>query len=337
MLSACSRGSSAAITAGPADVYAGAPSVADLRTQLGGSDWWPGPPTFGILPLNAASTPPEVRFFVILRFANVGTAEKMEIEYTIYDKTSIASTRMSNLKARLGAGVKGPTVGDQVLYYGQQRSSGGAPFETITFIRVGQAVIEAVWDRKDDFPNASQLGKIGGAVVAKFRKVLAGKVRATPSTGSDAALLPPAGPYITKLGSASLPIEVVPLLLNATAPLQLVQLFRSRGVTDLTYGDYVLNADTRMEVRATEITFSSSVDAGSLLDLFRGSSTLNSNGVLSIYDTVAGPGQYELVFSSGDKLGLLICRSTSELEAASRACEAPMENVAAAWKATLGG
>jgi hypothetical protein len=41
-------------------------------------------------------------------------------------------------------------------------------------------------------------------------------------------------------------------------------------------------------------------------------------------------------FAAGEKGAMLICQSTSNTEAASRACEAPLSRVTAAWKLSLG-
>jgi hypothetical protein len=43
------------------------------------------------------------------------------------------------------------------------------------------------------------------------------------------------------------------------------------------------------------------------------------------------------LFSSGAKAAILVCRATSAVEAASRACESPLSRIGPAWMLTLSG
>src|SRR6266849_2918692 len=159
LLMSCAKlGSSAGSNVQPADIYAAGPTVADVRTLFGDSNWWPGPPSFEVRPLDAAETPFTQRFSITQRFLHIGSAEEFDVRYTVYDKTSSATTRMTELHNAFGASPTSPKVGDQVLYYGLV-SSGGAPYITRTYVRLGQIVTEVDWSRKDGIPTVTQLGK----------------------------------------------------------------------------------------------------------------------------------------------------------------------------------
>ena len=57
------------------------------------------------------------------------------------------------------------------------------------------------------------------------------------------------------------------------------------------------------------------------------------NGIATFYDP--GSGQYFSLFTSGSKAAIFVCRATSDVEAASRACEAPLARVGPAWMLSL--
>src|SRR4030088_619746 len=107
------------------------------------------------------------KFHVITRFTHIGTAETFDIEYTLWDSTSSATTQMTNIQAAFGTSASGPKVGDQVLYYGSQ-VTGAAPYGTATFVRVGQIVTTITLDMKDGFPKVSQLGRIASEVTSRL-------------------------------------------------------------------------------------------------------------------------------------------------------------------------
>jgi hypothetical protein len=254
-------------------------------------------------------------------------------------------TVITNIQNSAGAGVSGPSVGDKALYYGQEltqtsgTSQGGAPFETLTIIRLGGFVVESTWDRKDGFPTIGQLGRIGSALVSRLKDAVSGKIHGSLISTGDVATLPPPNAAMTLLGAVRLPVEAVPLMINAAAPTAVQSMFKDLSVNDFVYGDYALDEDTHMEVQSATFKFSSAADANRVFDTFRGTDTPDANGLVKSYNDSTGPGQYDVEFVSGSYMGLMICRSTAEEsnEAASRACETPIEVVSAAWAATLKG
>jgi hypothetical protein len=331
---ACTRSSTSGSNAKPIDLYTAEPSLSDVQALLGDSSWWPGPPSFGVRPLDSASMPFQERFHVIQRFAHIGTAETLDVEFTLWNSTSTATTQMSNLQSAFGTSASGTKVGDQVLYYGSQGST-AAPFETATFVRVGQVVTTISLNRKDAFPSVSQLGKIATKIVSRLKDVLAGKVRPSPLPSSDSTLLPPAGPDLTLLGSTRLPIEAVVVMLGFASPQALAGILHGDGVDSIVFGDYALDNDTHMEVRAGVLDFSTTQQADDWISALRGSATVDTNGMSTFYDDASG--QYFSLFTAGTKGAMLVCRSTSNAEAASRSCESPLSRVAPAWQLSLLG
>jgi hypothetical protein len=331
---ACARSSSSGANATPTDLYMAEPSQADVQSLLGDSNWWPGPPSFGVRPLDSASMPFQERFHVVQRFSHIGTAETLDVEFTLWDSTSTATTQMSNFQSAFGTSASGPKVGDQVLYYGSQ-SSTAAPFETATFVRVGQIVTTISLNRKDAFPSVSQLGKIATKVVSRLKDVLAGKVRSSPLPSSNSTLLPPAGPDMTLLGSTTLPVEAVVVMLGFASPEILAGILKSDGVDAMVFADYALDNDTHMEVRAGVLDFNTTQEADDWINALRGSASVDANGLSTFYDDASG--QYFTVFSAGTKGAMLVCRSTSNVEAASRSCEAPLSRVGPSWQLSLQG
>jgi hypothetical protein len=216
-------------------------------------------------------------------------------------------------------------------------SSSAAPFETSTVIRVGAFVLEITWDRKDKFPTIGVLGKIGSKVVARLKDAIAGKLHGTPPAAPDIELLPPAGTDITMLASVKLPIEALPLMINQVAPAETVKPWKALLVESFLFGAYALNKDTRMEVQAGLFTLSTLKDASDVIDAISAGSKPLTDGLWGGYDDFSGPGQYQVWFRSGTHIGLLVCRSISDTEAASRACELPVVKVAGAWSVSLGG
>ena len=331
---ACGRTTTTSTTTKPLDLYAAEPSPADVKAMLGDGNWWPGPPSFGVRPLDASSTPRSQRFRVTQRFAHVGTSETFDVAFTQWSSTSTATTQMSEIKTALGQSANGAKVGDDVLYYGLQ-GNGAAPYETATFVRVGSVVTVITWSRKDGLPKIDQLGKIATKVVARLKNVLSGKLRATPLSTTDAAKLPPKGPDITLLGAATVPVESVIVMLNFAAPELLSRLLRNAGADSVVFGDYVLDNDTHMEVRAGVMDFVTSTVANEWIDALRGSSVPDATGIATFYDHSTG--QYFSLFTVGTKGAMLVCRSTNDGESASRSCETPLSRVAPAWQLSLQG
>ncbi len=332
---ACGRtASSPATSTRPLDLYAAEPTPADVKAMLGDDNWWPGPPSFGVRPLDAASTPMSQRFRITQRFAHIGTTETFDVVFTQWSSTSTATTQMNSIKTALGQSANGAKVGDDVLYYGLQ-GTGAAPYQTATFVRVGSVVTIITWSRKDNYPRVDQLSKIATKVVARLKNVLAGKLRATPLSITDAAKLPPKGPDITLLGAVMVPVESVVVMLNFAAPEALSRLLRIAGADSIVFGDYVLDNDTHMEVRAGVLDFATSRVAAEWIDALRGNSVPDANGIATFYDNASG--QYFSLFTVGNKGAMLVCRSTNDGEAASRSCETPLSRVAPAWQLSLQG
>ncbi len=317
----------------PADLYGAAPSLADVRELLGDVNWWPGPPSFGVRPLDVASMPFSEKFSITQPFVHFGSAETFVVELSMWSATSTASSRMTTVQSAFGTSVTGPKVGDQVLYYGSQ-TSGAAPYSTLTVVRVGQMVATISLNLKDGFPKVAQLGRIAARVASRLKDVISGKLHSSPLSSSDTQALPPADLDITPIGAARISVEAAMVMLSVSSIDALAQTLRAQGVDDVLFGDYALNNDTHMEVRASLFSFLTGKDAMDWLNLFRGTYAVDQNGIAAFYDQAHG--RYMFLFASGSRGALIICRSTSSSEAASRACEAPLSRVIAAWKLSLG-
>ena len=304
---------------------------------MGDSNWWQGPPSFGVRPLDAQTISYTERFSLTQRFIRVGTAEELVVRYTVYDKSSSATSQMTSFQNAFGASPTSPKVGDQVLYYGLA-GSGAAPYVTRTFVRLGQVVVQIVWSRKDGVPTVSQLGRNAAKIVEGLKKATSGQSHPSPEQ-VDPKLLPPPGLDITYLGAARLPIEAWLVMVNIAIPTAGLDLLHTAGVSDFVYGDYALNHDTHMEVRSALLTFTSPSSAATWAETWS-SGTPDQNGIANAYvDTsgVEGSGEYHYFFTSGIYGAMLVCKASGEGEAASRACEGPLNRTAIAWKLALGG
>lgn len=334
---ACGRVSSTG-GASLANVYAGSVRVGDIAPILGdAAAWWPGPPQFGVRPLDSSTRPDYERFELLLRFVHNGTAESIGIQYRVMTSSSIASAIMSSLEQSFGTSLRGPSAGDQILYYNQNTMIGAAPYESLIFVRVAETQIVIRWSRSSQFASTNDGGALAKKVVAKLKQSISGKARASALPTPDPHLIPPEGPDLTMLGSDRLPVEVVAQMVGATAPDQVVTLFKHLGASQFVYADYALNADTHMEVLTSAFTFTSSTGAADWLDQFIGKANLDQTGSYFNYDDPSG--QYIAAFGVGGQGVLMVCRSAAvgQFEAASRACESPMARVAGAWKQVLGG
>jgi hypothetical protein len=316
------------------DLYAAQPTPADVKSMLSDDNWWPGPPSFGVRPLDSASMSASARFRITQRFAHIGTAETFDVAFTQWSSTSSATSQMTDIKAALGTPSSGGKVGDDVLYYGLS-GTGAAPYQTATFVRVGAVIATITWARKDGYSKVSELNKIATRVVTRLKNVLAGKIRANPLSSTDAAKLPPKGPDITLLGSVKIPVEAIVVMVNTAAPEMLSRLLRNVGADSVVFGDYVLDNDTHMEVRAAVMDFETPQYATGWIEAMRGDSPVDASGISNIFDHTHG--HYLSLFASGTKGAMLICRSVNDGEAASRSCEMPMSRVAPAWLLSLQG
>jgi hypothetical protein len=332
VLASCGLGSPT-FKSTPADLYSVTPSQGDVQKLLGDTNWWAGPPSFEVEPLDAATTPATQRFAVSRTYLHIGTAEELFARYIVYDKTSSATSAMSDFQTSFGVSPSSPKVGDQVLYYGLG-GSGGAPFVTRTFVRVGQIVAEIIWSRRNAMPALDQLGRNATKFTAGLKNL--SKVHA-PLKAVDSTFLPPPGFDITLLGSAQLPVESFVALTQSAIPDAVLAVLQ--GIDHFAYGDYALNNDTHMEVQTALLTFSSSTDAATFASTF-GPGTADSSGIYNGYIPSAGSpaaGEYRYVFSAGTYGVMIICKSSIDGEAASRECETPMNTTSIAWKITLGG
>lgn len=317
----------------PADVYSVIPSMSAVQKLLGDSNWWAGAPSFAVRPLDAETTPATQRFSVSQTYLHLGSSEALLARYTVYDMTSSAITAMSNLQTNLGASPSSPKVGDQVLYYGLA-GTGGAPYVTRTYVRVGQILVQIAWSHKDGLPTVSELGRNATKFVAGLRNL--NRVHVSPRA-VDAIDLPPPGFDITLLGTAQLPVESFVAMTQSAIPSAVLSFLQ--GIDHIAYGDYALNNDTHMEVQTALLTFSSSTDASTFASTF-GPGTADTTGIYNGYIPGSGTpaaGEYRYVFAAGTSGVLLICKPSLDGEAASRECETPMHTTAVAWKIALGG
>jgi len=330
---ACTRtiGTSSAVNPQPQDIYGAMPSTSDVSALLGDTNWRPEPPSFGVRPLDGASIPSNETFSVTQPFVHLGSAETFAVDYEVWSDTSSAKSHMTSVQSALGtSAITSPKVGDQVIYYGTQ-ATGAAPYQTATLVRVGRVVALILWDLKDAFPKVAQLNRIASKIISRLNGVLGGKAQATPPAASDLAVLPPDSLDLTRLGVARIPVEAAVVMIGVTAIDTLALTLRASGVNDVVFGDYALNSDTHMEVRATVFTFATAKGASDFVGLFAGSM---APGQAGYYDQAQG--WYLFPFASGARVALLMCQSTAATEAASRACEAPLTRVVAAWRLTLG-
>jgi hypothetical protein len=328
----CSVGP-ASLNAKPADLYSIMPTQSDVRALMGDSNWWAGAPSFEVRPLDAETTPVEVKFAVAQSFIRLGTAEELIARYTVYDKTSTATTVMSSYQTGFGTSPSSPKVGDQVLYYGGA-GAGGAPYLYRTYVRVGQIVLSLFWLRKDLGVKVEALAKNAKLFANGLRDL--NKVHATPQP-VDKKYLPPAGRDITFLGAANLPTEAIAAMTLTPLADYTVSILHQAGITSFPYGDYALNNDTHMEVQTVLLVFPNPVDAAALAKGY-GGVTPDADGIYSNYVPVSGSpaaGFYEYLFAADRYVGIIFCKSSIDGEAASRECEDPSRTTALAWKIAL--
>jgi hypothetical protein len=329
----CARLGSSSSNAQLGDILAAGPSVSDVRSMLGDSNWWQGPPSFAVRPLNAETTAITVRFGMTQEFIHIGTAEGFLVHYTVYETTTAATTSMTNLQNLLGpAQATSPRVGDQVMYYGLAGTS-GAPYLTRTFVRLAEIVVDITWARKDGVASLTQLGRNATRILDGLKKATAAKTHHSLQV-VDQKVLPPPGLDITYLGATPLPIEAYLVMANYAIPGPLAQALHAIAVDTFVFGDYVLNADTHMEVRAALLTFANPADANSWLGSFSGGQPDQSGVVSSYVDAI---GEYQSFFTAGAHGAMLVCRSTVPGESASRACEQPLSRTVISWRQGLAG
>ena len=331
---ACTRSSGASNGGGtPDQIYAAGPTAQDVRSALGSDTWWPVTPSFHIRPLDLPNMPDGESFGITQRFVHVGSAEQLVADYRVWAQTSYA-TLFFNLEQNAVTTQTGPKVGDQSMYWGTHSPTDTALYDSSALIRQGPVMIEIVVTRGSGYVDTKQMGDLAGKLVSRLKGALKGAVRPTPLPSTDAALLLPLGTQVTLAGAVRLPIEASAELLGAPVPQDVVDSFTKLGVHDFLYGDYALNADLNMEVRAIVFTFSNGDDAGAWIDGAIGKSNLDASGVAAGYSTNVG--EYYAFILSGSHVGLLFCNSLDVYQAASRACETPMVSLIGAWQTRLG-
>ena len=312
------------------------PTQDDVRKLMGDSSWWSGAPSFEVRPLNAETTFPTERYSVSQLFIHLGTAEEMIARYTMFDKTSSASSAMGDLQNFYGSSVNGPKVGDQVLYYGSG-GTGGAPYITRTFVRVGQVMLTLLWSRKDTGTTVQMLGRNAKKFADPLKNLA--KVHA-PTSEVRPTSLPPPGLDITLLGTTNLPVESFVVMSRTGMPDYVQSLMRDSGVSTFPYGDYALNNDTHMEVQTALLKLVSPEQATAWAKAFGPSQQPDADGIFMGYIPTGGTpaaGIYIFTFAAGQYGGFITCKSSIDGEAASRECEDPVHNTAVAWKVALQG
>lgn len=332
LLAACTRSTSSGGGGTPDQVYAAGPSTNDVRAVLGSDTWWPSTPSFRIRPLGLPSMPDEVRFQITQHFVHVGSSELLVAEYQVWKVASTAKLYFNFLKNN-NTTVTGPKEGDDAIYF-QSRPSGNASlYQNTALVLLGAILMTVGLSSDQGYVSTSQMGRLAGKLVSRLKATLSGKVKPSPLPANDQQLLLPLGTDVTLAAAVTLPIEAAAELLGAASPQDVTDSFNTRGVKEFLYGDYALNADLNMEVRAVVFTFSSDADAASWIDLAIGSSNLDASGVASGYATSIG--EYYAFILAGSHVGMLFCNSLSPYEAASRACESPLGRVIDSWRTRL--
>ena len=332
----CARIGSGGFNGKPADLYAAGPTAADVQALFGDTNWWAGPPSFQVRPLDAGTMPETERFGLTRTFIHVGTAEAFIVIYTVYDIVSAATTFMTNLKKQYGATTPIQKVGDDALFLTGTGAS-AAPYISRTYVRLGQVLVEIGWAGKDGPPAFAQIVKVAKKVIDGLQPVVSGKVHGTLQAVAQQQL-PPPGLDVTYLGSAQLSIETLPVMLGVAMPEAVLSILQTDGVKSFAYGDYALNNDTHMEVQSAFLEFPSAINAIDWVTTFS-PGTPDQTGIANAYIPVGGgtpaAGEYRYMFRAGNYGVLMVCKPSTDGQAASRECETPMERTAIAWKLAL--
>lgn len=333
-LASCAKSTSSNAT--PNNIWAIVPTQDDVRRLMGDTNWYQGPPTFDVPPLDAATRSLDVPYGLRIAYLHIGTDEQLVASYNVFSTNSTATTFMNDLVTAHSADPTTPKVGDQTLYYGQE-GSGGAPYEARTFVRNGQVVTALALSQKDPHIQVDTLARIARAFTGKLSNM--SKVHPSP-VAIDAKALPPPGRSITLLGKANLPAEAFAVMTGTALPDNFTALLHQSNVNSFAYGDYALNNDTHMEVQTAFFTLPSATDASDFAKVFSGSATADSTGIYSEYVPTSGSpaaGEYHYVLSQGQYGIYMICKSSIAGEAASRECEDPMHATAISWGLALQG
>ena len=331
---ACTRSVASGSSGGgtPDQIYAAGPTADEVRSSLGSETWWPATPSFRIRPLGLPTMSDLEKFGITQHFIHVGSSEQLAADYSVWNSTTYASTLFTIVQNQVTSQT-GPRAGDQSLYWHSKSHTDTALFDTSALVRVGQVDMEIDVTKGSGYVETKQMGQLATKMVSRLKGALKGSVKPSPLPDSDQKLLLPLGTDVTLAASVRLPVEAAPELLGASSPQDIVDSFMKLSIKDFLYGDYALNADLNMEVRAVVFSFSSPGDASGWIDLIIGKSNLDASGVATGY--AAGIGAYFAFILAGSHVGLLFCNSLSPYEAASRACETPMGSLIGAWQTRL--
>lgn len=330
VLMACGRAASTSSGPSMATLLKSSLSLADLAPQLDDSqNWWVAAPTFDVRPLRSSTRDDADVGGLTVRFTHVGTQEDLSINYEVWNSTTISKALISVQKIESGNGLTGPKAGDDILYYNRKLMAGSVPYNNLAFVRLGPTLITIIWSHVDGFATTNSVGRIAGKAVSRLKDGLAGKLRPIQSAPINPIFLAPPGPQLTLLGATHLPLEVVPQMLFQSNPTALVTDFQRLGAADFAFGDYALNADTRMEVVTIGLAFTSPTAGDDWLLHYFGSTNEVAKGVYGGYDS--GAGQYLYGFGTGSRAVLMICKSSAQGEEAGRSCEAPLGLVIEGW------
>ena len=327
---ACTRSVASGSSGGgtPDQIYAAGPTAEEVRSSLGSETWWPATPSFRIRPLGLPTMSDLEKFGITQHFIHVGSSEQLAADYSVWNSTTYASTLFTIVQNQVTSQT-GPRAGDQSLYWHSKSHTDTALFDTSALVRVGQVDMEIDVTKGSGYVETKQMGQLATKMVSGMYLLVLG----AQIPDSDQKLLLPLGTDVTLAASVRLPVEAAPELLGASSPQDIVDSFMKLSIKDFLYGDYALNADLNMEVRAVVFSFSSPGDASGWIDLIIGKSNLDASGVATGY--AAGIGAYFAFILAGSHVGLLFCNSLSPYEAASRACETPMGSLIGAWQTRL--
>jgi hypothetical protein len=332
-LTACTRSTASSVSS-PGQIYASGPTESDVRNLLGSNDWWESTPSFQLPPLGLPGKIEPIRFQITTRFIHLGTSEFFIAQYLVLDSTSSATQVMAAIQSNNSGAATTPRAGDQVIYLMQRPISPTALYSNAAYVRVGQTILIIDLERDQGYLSSNAMGKIANALANRLKDVTSGKVKPSPLATVDSKLLIPPGLDVTLVGAAKLPVEAAVASLGIGSPQGLVDEFHQLGVKDFVYGDYALNADLNMEVRAMEFNFSTPDDAKGWLDSLVGAGNLDAQGVASGY--AASAGFYYAFFTAGSHGAFLFCNSIDTQTAASRACEGPLTDLISTWQSSLG-
>ena len=335
VLAACGRSSGSAGAPTIQGLYTSRLAISDVTPIVGdAANWMQAAPTFDVPPLDSATRDDADLGGVWVRFIHFGTAETLMVQYTVWSSTSIATALMDAQVTIRGASLTGPSAGDKALYYQRKLAGGGAPFNNLAYVRVGQTILTIIWSHRDGYASQTAVGKIAVKAASRLKDSLAGKIHPPSPPAVDSLLLAPTTTQLTRLGATVLPIEVLPQILGEPDPRHFADVMRQNGVTDFVFGDYTLNNDTHMEVLTAGVIFSKFPTGGKdFIAAYFGAAGLTATGEGGGWSAITG--QYTFGFGTGPRAIFVVCKSASNFEEAGRSCELPTALLIEAWHPLL--